>query len=85
MDLALRGAGLMLLCLAALVGRTLFAVASPRGNDGPLTYAFALMFVVSGSLGAALAGWGRHLADPIELSARWTIHRREKPRGGGRR
>lgn len=77
-DLALRSAGLLLLGLAALIGRHLFAVPDSGAMHDPIAYLFALIGMGSACAGAALTVLGRHLFDQVELPARWTIH--EPPR-----
>jgi len=73
-DLVLRSAGILLLCLAVLIGRRLFAVPDVGAKYDPVAYLLALIGVSSASAGAALAMLGRHLFDQVELPARWTIH-----------
>jgi len=64
----------MLLVLAALVGRYLFAVADPQATFRAVNYLLALIGIVSACGGAALTLLGPHLFDQVELSPRWTIH-----------
>ena len=71
-DIALRSAGLALLCLAAFLGRMLF-------GGGPhvatlVDYPLAGATFLSASGGSALIWQGRHLFDQIELSSRWASH-----------
>ena len=73
-DLALRVVGLLLLCLAALIGRRLFAVPDSGAKYDPIAYLLALIGMSSACAGAALTVLGRHLFDQVELPARWTIH-----------
>ena len=77
-DLALRLAGLLLLALAALIGRHLFAVPDLTARFRASAYLLALVGMVSACAGAALAVLGRHLFDQVELPARWTIHLPER-------
>ena len=77
-DLALRLAGLLLLTLAWLIGRHLFAVPDVTASFRPSAYLLALVFTTSACAGAALAALGRHLFDQVELPARWTIHLPER-------
>jgi hypothetical protein len=77
-DAALRLAGLVLLCVAVLVARHLFAASDPQGKVTASAYLLALIGMASACGGAAMAVLGRHLFDEVELSARWTIH--ESPR-----
>jgi len=73
-NLALRLAGLALLGIGGLIWRHLFAAADPTARFRALPYLLALIAMVSSSAGAALALFGRHLFDQVELSARWTVH-----------
>ncbi|WP_420138141.1 hypothetical protein [Sphingomonas sp.] len=71
-DIALRSAGLALLCLAAFLGRLLF-------GGGPhvaklVDYPLAGATFLSASVGSALLWQGRHLFDQVELSSRWATH-----------
>ena len=80
---ALRLAGLALLGQAALIARHLFTVADPTAKYRVLPYVLALTLVMSASIGAALALFGRHLFDQVELPARWAIHIAPGNRSGG--
>ncbi len=73
-DLALRLSGLLLLALAVLIGRHLFAVPDATGKIRASAYLLALIGMVSACPGAAMAVLGRHLFDQVELPARWIIH-----------
>ena len=79
-DLALRSAGILLVCLAALIGRRLFAVPDSGAKYDPIAYLLALIGMSSACAGAALTVLGRHLFDQVELPARWALH--EPPRRG---
>jgi hypothetical protein len=72
-DLTLRAAGVLLLCLAALIAHRLFG-AGPH-PEVLLDYPLAALGFVSVSTGSALLWLGCHLFDQIELSARRTIYR----------
>lgn len=71
---ALRLAGLILIVLAALIARHLFAVPDPAAKGRPVAYLLALLFMISACCGTALAALGRHLFDPVDLPARWKVH-----------
>jgi len=73
-NLSLRLAGLVFLGIGGLIWRHLFAAADPTAKFRALPYLLALIGMVVTSSGAALAVFGRHLFDQVELSARWTIH-----------
>jgi hypothetical protein len=73
-DAVLRLAGLSLILAAAFVAWTLFSAADVVARFEPINYLLALVLILSGSVGSALAGWGNHLFDQIVLSARRTIH-----------
>lgn len=73
-DLILRLMGLVLLCLAVLIGRRLFAVPDAHAKEKPLAYLLAAAGMASACGGAALTVIGRHLLDPVPLSARWRVH-----------
>lgn len=79
-DLALRCAGLLLLGLAAMIGRHLFAAADPSAKARLSAYLLALIGIASASAGAAMTLLGGHLRDRVELSARWTIHITDRDR-----
>jgi hypothetical protein len=70
----LRSAGCLLLGLAALIARNLFAAPDPVARLRAAAYLLALSFTIALSTGAGLAVLGRHLFDPVELPARWRIH-----------
>ena len=72
---ALRLAGLILVAIAWRLGVHLFAVPDPQAKLRPLSYLLALVWIVSACTGSALAVLGQHLFDPVELPARWRIHR----------
>lgn len=71
---ALRLAGLALLCVAVLVGRHIFARPDPAAKHSLLAYVLAAVAMLSGCAGAALTLLGRHLFDRVELSSRWIVH-----------
>ena len=71
-DLALRVAGVALLCLAARIASSLFG-AGPRTAEA-IDYLLAAGGFLMASAGSALAWQGRHLFDQIVLSSRWTFH-----------
>jgi hypothetical protein len=77
-DLTLRLTGVLLLSLAVLIGRHLFAVPDVTGKVRLSAYLLALIGMASACAGAALAVLGRHLFDQVELPARWTIHLPER-------
>jgi hypothetical protein len=79
-DLALRLAGLLLLCLAALIGRCLFAAPDAAAKDEPVAYLLGLIGMSSMSAGAALMVLGRHLFDQVNLPPRWRIHNPQRRR-----
>jgi hypothetical protein len=72
--LALRACGLILLALAILISRRLFAVADPQARERPLSYLLAVLGMASACAGAGLTVLGRHLFAQVALSARWTVH-----------
>ena len=74
----LRAIGLVLLALAAMIGRRLFAAPDLQATVRPLAYLLGLLFFAGASSGAGLLLLGRHLFDQIELSARWTIHNQRR-------
>jgi uncharacterized protein YjeT (DUF2065 family) len=73
-DAGLRLAGIVLLAIALLVGRRLFAAPDPQARTTPLCYLLALIGMASMSAGTALVVLGHHLFDRVVLSARWTVH-----------
>jgi hypothetical protein len=79
-SLALRLAGCLLLGLAALIARNLFAAPDPAAKLRAAAYLLALAQMVTLSAGAGLAVLGRHLFDQVELPARWRIHPPPQPR-----
>jgi len=79
-DPALRLAGVLLMGAALLVGRRLFGAADARARAEPLSYLLALVGMACASTGAALAVWGHHLFDRVELSERWTVHQAPRRR-----
>ena len=75
-DIALRIAGLILCCLAYVTFGMLMALPVGLRGSGVAAYSFALAGFVGASAGSALALYGKHLFDEIEVSARWR-HRGE--------
>lgn len=73
-SLGLRLAGLVLLGLGSLIWRHLFAAPDPTAKLRILPYLLAVIGMVSTSVGASLALFGRHLFDQVDLSPRWTVH-----------
>jgi hypothetical protein len=71
-DLALRVAGLALLCVAARIASGLFG-SGPRAAVA-VDYLLAAGGFLAASAGSALAWQGHHLFDQIVLSSRWTFH-----------
>ena len=73
-DLRLRGAGLALLAVGAMVMRHLFKGAPlPRGHAVALAeVGLAAIGFLGLSLGTALSALGARLLDQVELSERWT-------------
>ena len=82
--LALRLVGLILIVIAWRLGDHLFAVPDPRAKLRPLSYLLALVWIGSACAGSALAVLGRHLFDPVELPARWRIHRPRRAKASQR-
>ena len=77
-DPVLRLAGLLLLALAWLIGRHLFAVPDVTAKYRASAYLLAMVGTTSACAGSALVVLGRHLFDQVELPARWTIHLPER-------
>jgi hypothetical protein len=70
-DVALRLTGMMLGCVAHAAFGRLLALPPAARAAGVLAYALAAFGFVSASAGSALALFGKHLFDRVELSARW--------------
>ena len=75
-DVALRVAGLILCWAAYAIFGRLMALPVAFRASGVAAYALALAGFVGASAGSALALYGKHLFDEIEVSARWR-HRGE--------
>ena len=70
-DLALRVAGLVLCCSAYAAFGRLIALPIAARAAGLGAYALAAFGFLGASAGSALAIFGKHLFDEIEVSARW--------------
>jgi hypothetical protein len=72
-DLALRGAGAVLLLSAWFEGKLLARLVHQGPSQATVAQlALAAVLFLSASLGSALLVLGRHVADRITVSARWT-------------
>jgi hypothetical protein len=67
----LRGAGLILLLFAWLIGRELLAIGEHEATEPPLAYLLAGIVFLSASAGAALLLNGQHLFDTVRVSRLW--------------
>ncbi|WP_445191641.1 hypothetical protein ACT009_13835 [Sphingomonas sp. Tas61C01] len=74
-DVALRVVGVVLGCVAHAAFGRLLALPAPARAVGAGAYALAALGFLSASAACALAIFGKHLFDQIEVSARW------RPRG----
>ncbi len=74
-DLGPRAFGLLLCCISyAAVARLIATHVRSEPSDA-IAFAFATVGFITASLGGALLTHGRHLFDPIQVSARWRIGR----------
>jgi hypothetical protein len=71
----LRLAGALLLAGTLFVARDLEAIGFGRaGHEPAIAYLLALLAFSGGTLGVALAVFGRHLFDPVPVAERWVSH-----------
>ncbi len=75
-DLSLRASGLLSLAIAAVA---IYALAGHTPPTGALAFLFAAIGFLGASAGATFLLLGRHIHDPISVSARW--RRNARPAG----
>lgn len=82
MDIGIRIGGLFLLLIGACAMKLLYGDfhTSPVHETGPLEMLIAATGFLSLSIGAILVALGRHIFDPVRISARWS----EPPRSDRR-
>jgi hypothetical protein len=83
-DLGLRACGLGLCAVAYLAIARLVAVAQPPQSPGALAFALAAVGFLGASAGGAMALFGSHLFDEVEISARWQHRSRGEQKTTGR-
>jgi hypothetical protein len=67
--------GILLLSGTIFVARGLEAIGYGRaGHEPALAYCLALLAFAGGTIGVALAAFGRHLLDPVPVADRWVSH-----------
>jgi hypothetical protein len=73
----LRPAGAALLCGAWVTAHHLFTLGPATTRQEPLTvYLLSILLFACSSAGAAFLIHGRHLFDPVAISARWMAKKR---------
>ena len=70
-DVALRAAGVVLGCVAHAVFARLLALPPAARTAGVVAYALAALGFLSASAASALAIFGKHPFDRVDVSARW--------------